>query len=169
MQAWICRSSGYGPFGTSGFHCFDEADSTFIRVAHLLAVRQQKPGLRTGRQYQRPLGQFGWGNLAYPSGEIIAWSRILDDHEFLVIVNGNGIAGKDADILVDFNLNRNGSSMSVIANTSERATVAGGGVYHGPYPVGSLVAVNRPAGGPAFVTINDLDPSEVLILGSVGA
>src|ERR1700693_1554885 len=62
---WYLREAmfGPGPFGTSGFHCFDETNPTFARVAHLLAVRQQKPTLRIGRQYQRPLGQFGWGNL----------------------------------------------------------------------------------------------------------
>jgi hypothetical protein len=44
-------SPGFGPFGTSGFHCFEELHPAFIRIAHL--------ALRTGRQYQRPLGQFG--------------------------------------------------------------------------------------------------------------
>jgi hypothetical protein len=58
----------------------------------------------------------------------------------------------------------------VIADTAERANVAGGAVYRGSYPVGSLVqVVYRAFGGPAFVTITDLDPSEVLILGSAGA
>lgn len=153
---------GFGPFGTSGYHCFDESNPVFVRFAHLLAVRQSNPALRTGRQYQRPLGQFGWNNLDYPSGQLIAWSRILADQEMLIVVNGNGGVPNGADVLVDFNLN--GPTMKVIANTAERAATAAGGVYAGPAPIGSTLAVNRPPGGPAYITIPNLPPAEVLIL-----
>jgi glycosidase len=155
---------GFGPFGTSGFHCFDESNPTFVRVAHLLKVRAETPALRVGRQYQRPLGQFGWENVDYPPGEIIAWSRILDDRETVIVVNSNGTASRSADILVDFNLNPPGSAMVVIGNTSEKATASLGDVYRGPHPVGSTVTVNRTSGGPAYISLRDVNASEVVIL-----
>jgi glycosidase len=159
---------GFGPFGTSGFHCFDESNPTFVRVAHLLKVRAETPALRLGRQYQRPLGQFGWETVDYPPGEIVAWSRILDDRETVIAVNTNAIASRSADILVDFNLNPPGSAMVVIGNTSEKATVSSGDVYRGLYPVGSTVTVNRISGGPAYISLGNLDASEVVILGATG-
>ena len=157
---------GFGPFGTSGYHVFDESNPVFVRLAHLLAVRAANPALRVGRQYQRPLGFFGWNNLDYPSGQLIAWSRILADQEMLIVVNGNGGASNGADVLVDFNLNGPGSKMSIVANTAERVAIASGGAYAGPCSVGSVLPVNRPPGGPAFVTIPNLPPAEVFILKS---
>jgi glycosidase len=161
-------STGFGPFGTSGLHCFDESNPTFVRVAHLLKVRAETPALRVGRQYQRPLRQFGWETVDYPPGEIIAWSRILDDRETVVVVNSNGTASRSADILVDFNLNPPGSAMVVIGNTSEKATVSSGDAYRGPYPIGSTVAVNKTSGGPAYISLRNLDASEVVILSAIG-
>jgi len=159
---------GFGPFGTSGFHGFDESSATFVRLAHLLRVRKDHPALRVGRQYQRPLGQFGWDNLRYPSGELIAWSRILADTELLILVNGNGTASRGGDVLVDVNLNGPGSQMVVVANTAERAAVASGGPYAGPYPIGTVIPVHRESGGPAFVSLQDLAPAEILVLASQG-
>lgn len=159
-------SPGFGPFGTSGFHCFDESNLTFARLSHLLKVRREEPALCVGRQYQRPLGQFGWSSFIYPAGEIVAWSRILDDAERVIVANTNASAQRSADILVDFNLNPSGSSMRILANTAERAAAASGGVYSGAYPVGSTIAVNRIPGGPAFISISNVGPCEVLVLGN---
>lgn len=152
---------GFGPFGTSGFHCFDEANPTFVRLAHLLALRRQRPALRVGRQYMRPLGQFGWDNDAYPGGEIIAWSRILDDLEMLIVINGNGNLSRSADVMVDLNLSPPNSTLTVLANT---AHAAAGALYQGTHPIGSKVMVKRVGDGPAFVSITDLEPCEVLVL-----
>lgn len=54
--------------------------------------RAKFPSLRYGRQYQRPISNFG-ADFALPlAGELIAWSHILDDEEALCVVNGH--AGK---------------------------------------------------------------------------
>ena len=70
--------------------------------------------------------------------------------------------------MVDFNLNALGSRMTVRANTEEAACRAAGQRYSGGYTVNSNVTVGRDMNGPAFVSIDDLGPSEVLILGLDG-
>ena len=159
---------GFGPFGTTGHHCFDPTNAAYLRIRHLLEVRSKFNTLRRGRQYQRPTAQFGWNNLDYPAGELIAWSRILDDHEALCIVNGNGGLMKSGEILVDASLNVPGSVMQVVANTAEIAALAAGLSYQGFHPVGSGVVVERPdLNGPAFVNIQGVGPSEILLLAMV--
>ena len=162
------NSPGFGPYGTTGHQCFDETHPTYVRLAHLLKVLRQYAALRSGRQYQRQLGQFGWDNLDYPPGQLIAWSRILDDKEALIVVNGHALANRNGEVLIDFNLNAPGSSLTVLANTEEAASRAAGQAYAGSHPVNSTIAVSRAPGGPAFVSINNLGPSEVLILGIEG-
>jgi hypothetical protein len=97
----------------------------------------------------------------YGPGELIAWSRILDDEELLCVVNGHGTAPRGADVLVDASLNPPGSTLQVVLNTAQAGNPAG---YGGPHPVGSSVPVRRTAQGIAYVEIRDLPASEVLVL-----
>ena len=56
--------------------------------------------LRYGRQYQRNL-KFK-SPFTFPApGELIAWSKVLDDEEALCVLNGNGSAVRGGDVLVD--------------------------------------------------------------------
>jgi hypothetical protein len=70
------------------------------------------------RQYLRPLGIFGRPFEVLGAGELIAWSRILDDEEALCVVNGHGTAARGGDVLVDAGLNPAGSAMTVVLNTA---------------------------------------------------
>lgn len=40
---------GFGPFGTAGFHCFDEESPAYLRIAACAALRNEYPVLRYGR------------------------------------------------------------------------------------------------------------------------
>jgi len=152
---------GFGPFGTAGAHCFDEDSGTFRRIAALTAARRDFPVLRLGRQYQRPISLFG-GPFNMPGpGEIIGWSRILSDEEAVCVVNSHGSESRGGDVLVDASLNPPGSSLNVVANSSQAAAGTADGVSR---PVGSRVPVKRNANGNAFVEIRDLSPSEVVVL-----
>ena len=115
--------------------------------------------LRHGRQYLRPLAIFGPPFVLPGAGELIAWSRILDDEEALCVVNGHGTAARGGDVLVDAALNPAGSAMTVVLNSAQAADAAAGGP-----PVGARLPVQRAADGTAFVAIRDLPPSEVLVL-----
>jgi glycosidase len=151
---------GFGPFGTAGHHCFNPGAGAYMRIAALIGVRQRFPVLRSGRQYQRPISNFQAPFALPAAGELIAWSRMLDDEEALCIVNGHGGARRGGDVLVDANLNGHaGAEFEVVANTEQAATAG----FVGSHPVGQRLPVNfRDA--TAFVEIRDLGPSEVIVL-----
>jgi glycosidase len=163
-------SPGFGPFGTTGAHCFNPAAPAYERIAGLIRVRNDFPVLRYGRQYQRQISNFGAAFSLPGPGELIVWSRILDDEEALCIVNGHGTDPRGADVLIDASINASGAPgnpwggaapfMTVIANSAQ---VAAGAAYSGSHPVGQRAAIQS-RDGVLFVSIRDVMPSEVLVL-----
>jgi glycosidase len=152
---------GFGPFGSAGYHCFNEQHPAYLRIAALLKVRQEYPVLRYGRQYLRPISNFGGDFVESEAGEIIAWSRILDDEEALCIVNSHGTQARGGDVMVDAKLNiEEGSKFQVIANSAQAVEKD---TYKGTHPIGTTVDVKQRS-GKRFVEIRDVPPSEVLIL-----
>lgn len=151
---------GFGPFATSGHHCFDENHPAFVRLAALNRVRQRFPVLRFGRQYLRP-HDVGGHRFVPGGGSLIGWSRILGGIEALVLVNSNGTQNRQGRVLVDASLNQAGGTMTVIANSAESADPAG---FAGSHRIGSTVPVEKDPDGATFVTIGQVGPSEVLIL-----
>lgn len=166
---------GFGPFGTSGAHAFNPRAPAFVRIASLARVRQRFPVLRYGRLYQRSISLFGGPFVESAAGELIAWSRILDDEEALCVVNGNGREARGADVLIDASLNaadapgrtpaQSSAVLVVIANSAQAAHEAAQPhvPYAGSHPVGQKLPVET-RGGLAFVAIRDLGPSEVVVL-----
>jgi glycosidase len=152
---------GCGPLGTAGRHCFDMENPVFRRIAALCAARNTFAMLRDGRQYLRSTSFLSLPFYFWGPGEIIAWSRILDDAEALCVVNGHGREARGADIVVDARLNgAPNATFTVVLNTAEAAS----GNYEGDYRVGTTLAVQKAADGTAYVAIRDLPPSEILIL-----
>jgi len=150
---------GFGPFGTIGHHCFDPVSSAYVRIQAMAQARAQFPALRVGRQYLRPIAFLGNSFGVYGNGEIIAWSRILDDEEFLIVLNPHGTQLRGADIVVDAALNPQGSEMTVVVNTERAANAT-----HQVDLVGSSKQVRRLASGIHCVEIRNLGPAEVLVL-----
>jgi glycosidase len=150
---------GFGPFGTAGAHCFDPDFHTYRRIAALAAVRAAYPVLRVGRQYPRPVSLFDGPFLFRDGGELVAWSRILDDEEALCIVNAHGTERRGGDVLIDATLNAQDRQLTVVANSAQAAAGSAAGIAH---PVGSRLAVRRALNGSAFVEIRDMAPSGVL-------
>jgi len=151
---------GFGPFGTAGRHCFDPQFPTYLRIAELNVVRKRYRSLRFGRQYLRPTAFLNRGFGVHGPGEIVAWSRILDDEEAVCVLNTHGTDQRGADVLVDADLNPPGTSLTVVLNTVQTAQ----GVAPGFHPVGSTLPVKRKADGTAFVEIRNTPCSEVLVL-----
>lgn len=173
-QASDGAAFGYGPFGTAGAHAFDATASAYVRIAHLAAVRRAFPVLRYGRSYARRISIFGEPFHDSDAGELIAWSRILDEEECLCVVNGHGDSARGADIVVDWQLNDaqapgagwdDAPSLEVIANSAQAAHAARapGTPYDGPHPIGSRLQVGE-RDGSRFVAIGTLQASEVLVL-----
>jgi len=150
---------GFGPFGTAGCHCFDESFPAYRRVAAVGALRKRHRVLRSGRQYLRPTAFLDRGFDVHGPGELLAWSRILDDEEAVCIVNTHGRDPRGADVLVDSSLNPPGSSLTVVLNTAEAARM-----FQPPHPVGTALTVMRTPDGTAFVQVRELPASEVLVL-----
>ena len=154
---------GFGPFGTFDTHAFDPSNPAYRRIAALCTARALHPVLRVGRQYQRPVRVFG--DFALPAaGELVAWSRILDTDEAIVVVNPNGEAARGGAVVVSGELSHVGDEYLVAVNTAEAG--AAPGTFTGPHPAGSRVDVRgrRFAGEPAFVSIEPIPPAEVLVL-----
>jgi hypothetical protein len=150
---------GFGPFGTAGRHCFNPESAAYRRLAALTAVRRRFPVLRLGRQYQRQLSNFGASFGVAPAGELITWSRILDDEEALCVVNGHGTARRGGDVVVDARLNPAGGAFEVVVSSEESAAL--------PAPshrAGDRLPVRRRVDGTAFVEIRGVGPSEVVVL-----
>ena len=174
-DAFDSAMPGFGPFGTCGAHAFNNRAAAFVRIASLCQVRSKFPVLKYGRLYPRPISVLGGAFTEAAPGELIAWSRILDEEEALCIVNGHGNEARGADVIVDANLNAvnapgnpwgpGGPAFEVIANSMQASHDAQnpGTPYTGPHPVGQPVSV-QVRDGAAFVSVEGLGPSEVLVL-----
>ena len=82
----------FGPFRSANRHCFDEQHPLYRELAAILAIRRQQPALRRGRQYLRDISGDGQNfgpprTLGGQLRSVVAWSRILADHEFLAAIN----------------------------------------------------------------------------------
>jgi glycosidase len=151
---------GFGPFGTAGRHCFDPQFPTYLRTGAMNAVRNRYRALRYGRQYLRPTAFLQEGFGIHGPGEILAWSRLLDDEEGACVLNTHGTDSRGAKLEVDANLNPPESSLTVVLNTAEAAQKRPPGFH----PVGSKLPVRRTADGTAYIEVGNIPASEVLVL-----
>jgi glycosidase len=151
---------GFGPFGTAGHHCFDEANPVYMRIAAACEARKRYPVLRYGRQYPRPIAESENFTEA-GAGDIVAWSRLLDDEEALCVVNANGGEERSARVLVDADLNPPNSSMTIVLNTAHAAGEIGGADSN---RTGETLPVKRTMDGKAYVEIRGIPASEALVL-----
>jgi glycosidase len=122
-------------------------------LSALSALRDRHPALRYGRQYFRELTgndtDFGYSEYC---GGILAFSRILNDAELLIVANTNQSETVPVHVVVDRHLNPTGRQMNLLfSNLSV-------GSAHSPAPV-------HEASGRSVVPVR-LRPMEVQILGS---
>jgi hypothetical protein len=153
---------GFGPFGTAGKQCFDPDSPAYLRIMALCAARRRHAVLRIGRQYARQI-RLPFTGFEFPAaGEILAWSRILDNQEAVVVVNSNGDAERGGDVVVTAELSGLETEFTVVANTAQSATAS----YTGSHPIGSKLQVKGRThpDEPAFIEIRSVKPAEVLVL-----
>lgn len=148
------------PFNTK--HDFYQA------IQELATLRSDQPSLLYGRQYFRPISGDGtkFGVSFYKQG-ILAFSRVLNDQEILVLANTNTEAGWTVEVIVDFALNPVGSIYRVLfTNKNGQQMGAAGTVLE--KSAGSVVIHEldgRTSSGPARVLPVRLEPLEIRILG----
>ncbi len=151
---------GFGAFGTAGAHVFDQAHPAFVRIKALIATRKALRPLRRGRQYRRVTSTGGDDYRFQGPGQLIAWSRILNDVEVLIAVNSNGIAGRGSRIELDARLRPAGTTFRVACDTSRIGDPTADG--QGGGQVLTVQSMNQ--NERVFVDVGVLAPAEVMIL-----
>lgn len=115
-----CMFGGkFGAFQTQGCHFFDPKNPTYMRIAAIARIRNQKNmvglALRRGRQYLHKTAKPPDAQFALPSaGDIVAWSRVFFDQDVLVALNTNGEKEQTARVLLDSRFHPKESSMSFL-------------------------------------------------------
>lgn len=118
-QEQLDQTVGFGPHGSAGWHVFNPQHPIYTRIATMALVRKTFKALRRGRQYPRQISYLTYPFALPASGQVVAWSRVFDDQEVLVVVNVHGAARRGARIAVDGRLSAEG--MQVVANTDPDA------------------------------------------------
>ncbi len=119
-----CMFGGkWGAFNTTGAHFFNENHPIYKGIKTIISVRNREPALRYGRQYFREISGDGI-SFGYPlDGRCtLAYSRILDTDEVLVLLNLNASARHDC-ITVDRNLTPPGSEMVDLLSSEANFTI----------------------------------------------
>lgn len=157
-------------------NAFNRNQPIYQAIDALAEVRASQPALRYGRQYFRPLSGDGvhFGVSPFPAG-VLAWSRILNDLELLVVANTNTTSGFTGEVLVDLALNPSGTKYDILfTNLAFRGGGARGGVAPGPVAqkAGGAVEIHEINGGvtrgPARALPVTLAAMEIQILARTG-
>jgi glycosidase len=114
-----CMFGGdFGSFATAGCHFFNPEHRTYRLIAAMAKLRQADDIvgrlLRGGAVYQRQTAFCGYPFDYAPRGELTAWSRILSEHEVLIVLNANAEESRGANVTVDRSLHADGSELTVL-------------------------------------------------------
>ena len=124
---------------------FNATNPFYLQIQKAAAVRATQAALRYGRFYFRPISgdkrTFGISNIA-PG--VLAFSRILNDQEVLVVANFNTTTSQQVWVIIDQNLSAPGDTFAVLY--SNRPVPAA------PSLVGQLAS--------GTVTVNEVDGSQ---------
>lgn len=123
-------------------NAFDSNHRFYRAVAEIAGVRNSQPALRYGRQYFRPISGNGFQFGISPFREgVLAFSRILNETELVVLANTSSSQSFQGEVIVDAFLNsENAAYRTLYSNKSN--------------PQQPSAVSTKPAGG---VEIQDLD------------
>ena len=98
---------------------FDESGKFYVMLRDIARVRAQNPALRYGRQYFRPVSgdRRVFGQSSFAPG-VVAFSRILNESETVIVVNTNPGAGVELSVLVDAGLNPPGAGFATLYSST---------------------------------------------------
>lgn len=96
-------------------NAFDSAHPFYEAIRKISAVRSAQPALRYGRQYFRPLSGDGvnFGISLFSPG-VLAFSRILNDQEVVIVANTQTDDGFTGDVIVDAVLNPDSATYAIL-------------------------------------------------------
>lgn len=157
---WAVREALWGKANAFGRdHPFYQA------VKRLAAVRGAQPALRYGRQYFRSISGNGMQFAVSPfRAGVLAFSRILNDQEVLVVANMNTEEGFSGEVIVDASLNPEQAPYAVLFSNKIQPQSPGNVVAK----TRGSVEIHEPEGGtthgPARVVRVNLQPMEIQFL-----
>ena len=142
---------------------FPQTTFFYTALQKIVAVRNAQPALRYGRFYFRPVSgdSVHFGVSPFPGGPL-AWSRILNDQEVVVVANTSTTQGVSVDVIVEQTLSTPGVAMQILYSNKPAPTAPG--------PVRTLTGVTvaevdgTTGSGPINTTRVTLLPMEVQIL-----
>ena len=107
---------------------FNPQQPLYGTMQRLAAVRRTQPALRYGHQYFRPISGDGvhFGISRFTAG-VLAFSRILNDQEVLVVANTHTQSGWAGDVIVDSSLNPLGMAYEIVFTNKTTGTGKAGG------------------------------------------
>lgn len=113
-----CMFGGsWGAFNSAGCHFFNPEHEIYQSIRAVASVRAAQPALRYGRQYFREISGNGI-DFGHPNDGrcTLAYSRILDTEEVLIVMNLTDQQCNDC-VTVDHNLSTPGHPMRDLLNT----------------------------------------------------
>jgi len=134
------------------------------------AVRQQQAALRYGRYYFRPLSGDGvnFGLSSFPTG-VLAFSRILNDQEVVVVANTDPLRSFAGAVVVDLAINAAIPSYTVLYSNLQPASADSASVQlHVQGSVTITEVDGTQSAGPLRTLAISLQPNEVQILAAGG-
>jgi glycosidase len=142
---------------------FPQNSLFYSQIQKIVAVRNSEPALRYGRFYFRPLSgdNINFGVSPFPGG-VLAWSRILNDQEVLIVANAKTAQSQSVDVILEIKLSKPGDNLRVLYSNKSAPTA--------PAPVQTLshVTVAEVDGtlgtGPVNTVRVTLQPMEAQIL-----
>jgi len=142
---------------------FPASTSFYGELQKLAAVRAATPALRYGRYYFRPVSgdSINFGVSPFGGG-ILAWSRILNDAEVLIVANTSTSENVSVDVILERTLSAPGDQLRIAYSNQQAPTV--------PQPVRNLqdVTVAEVDGSVGHGPLNTvrviLRPMEIQIL-----
>jgi glycosidase len=146
-------------------NAFDQAHPLYSTLREIAGVRGQQPALRYGRQFFRQLSGNGRDFAVSPfTPGVVAFSRILDAQEMLVVANTAEQGVFQGEVIVDANLNSEDGTFRVLFSNMAAPT-APGGLRTAPEGSVSIHELDgSTSAGPARVLPVTIQPLEVQIL-----
>lgn len=142
---------------------FPQTTSFYSEIQKIVAVRNTQPALRYGRFYFRPISgdNTNFGVSPYPGG-VLAWSRILNDQEVLIVANTSTTQSQSVAVILEITLCAPGNTLRVLYSNNSTPSA--------PAPVTTLNQVNvsevdgTTGTGPVNTVRVNLQPMEAQIL-----
>lgn len=143
---------------------FDREHPFYRAIRAVSELRAAWPVVRYGRFYFRPLSGDGvhFGISTFVGG-VLAYSRVLNDEETLIVANTAARGTFTGSVIVDANLNPAGTTFRVLYSNREPAVLPGPVRSTGPVEI--LEVDGTVSGGPASVLPVVVGPMQVVVFG----